>query len=119
MSRHDGDDAAATKGITRVAAGPGQSSLSSALFGRSSAPMDGDGVDAEDLDVVTVQGNLESTVKTPDAKKGSKRKLLPSGKQATSKVHRPCGRTPQSPRSLLQPWAASSTSLRSVEKVAL
>jgi len=97
MSRHDADDGAGVKGIARVVAGPGQSTLSSAIFGRANGTMDGDGVDVED-------SNLGSPVKAPQAKKGSKRKLLPSGKQPTRKVHLPNG-----PENATEPEKSAAT----------
>jgi len=93
----DAMDGATSKAAaaTRVAAGPGQSTLSSSTFARNNVPMDGDDVHADDLDVVRVQGNIDSTVKTPQEKKGSKRKLPPTAKKAGVKVARQTADTPE------------------------
>jgi len=83
-----------------VAAAPGQSTLSSATFARTAtakpqqpqvetkpAPE----TDADALDIVTVQGNLESKAKTPIEKHSNKRKLPQSAKKAANKAPRQSG----------------------------
>lgn len=68
----------------------GQSTLSSARFGANAAqaPVDADDEDEIDLDVVTVQGNLDMKDKTPQDKQGSKRKLPQTDKKAAAKAPR-------------------------------
>lgn len=88
MSRHAPNDNATSKAAANAQElSAGQSTLSTAAFTRNVSHVDGEEGD-EDLDVVTVQGNLEAPAKTPQEKKGSKRKLPPSTKKASSKAAR-------------------------------
>lgn len=72
------------------AAPAGQRTLSSATFGANAAqvPVDADNEDETDLDIVTVQGNLELKEKTPQEKQGSKRKSPQTDKKAAAKAPR-------------------------------
>lgn len=113
VSHHEpAEDAGNTKSAKVVPAAPGQSTLSSATFARTATAVPAEAGDAqgagEELDVVTVQGNLEAKAKTPQQKQGAKRKLPPSAKK--EKVTNKAPRQEKEPKETKAPTSHSISS---------